>query len=87
MEDKPQKFDRVTQLSRELGDEILRRSSSKEVAFRLIRLAAITIEIRVGFGIKAPEFLNRMVAEQNERLVELGIDPLHVYADRLPGED
>lgn len=82
-----QTHDTVTQLSTELGDEILRRASSKEVAFHLINLAAFTIQVRVGFGIKAPEVRKRMVAEQNARLVELGIDPLQVYADRSPGGD
>lgn len=87
MDDAQQTHDRVTQLACELGEEILRRDPSSEVAFRLYRLAAVTTHVHVGLGIKSPEFLERMVAEQKERLVELGIDPLPVFADRLPGGD
>lgn len=83
--DAKQTYDRVSELAIELGDEILRRASSSEVAFRLIRTAAITMQVRVGLGIKAPKFRERIVDEQNERLGKLGIDPLPVFADRAPG--
>lgn len=45
------------------------------------------IQVSVELGIKSPEFLERMVTEQNERLVKLGVDPLHVFSDRLQGGD
>lgn len=87
MDDAQQTHDRVTQLVSELGEEILRRASSSDQAFNLVNLAAASIHVSVGLGIGAPEFRKRMVAEQNERLVELGVDPLHVYADRATGGD
>lgn len=91
MTDAKQTFDRVSQLAIELGDEILLRASSSEEAIRLVRAAAIGLEVRVGFGITSPKFRDRIVAELNDKLVEqlgkLGIDPAPIFSDRPPGRE